>query len=97
MAGYHLLISENIKERIKLTGAISNPKCLFILGPQDTLDFQAARPQIYLLFNNLSTHRSNSSFLFSFIKVPVLMKNSQVLVAAKLPHTAAPYWELACH
>lgn len=73
---YRLLIFRYFKERSKLTGAISNSKCLLILTPQDKLDLQASRPQIYLLFNNLSTERSNNSFLFPFIKVQVLMKNN---------------------
>lgn len=73
---YHLFMFRYIKERTKLTGAISNSKCLFILTPQAKLDLQASRPQIYLLFNNLSTERSSSSFLFPFIKVQVLMKNN---------------------
>lgn len=72
----HLFIFRNIKERDKLTGVISNSRCLFILTPQDKLDLQASRPQIYFLFNNLSTKRSTSSFLFPFIKVQVLMKNN---------------------
>lgn len=72
----HQFIFGDIKEGTKLTGAISILKCLFILTPEDKLDLQASRPQIYLLFNNLSTERSSSSFLFPFIKVQVLMKNN---------------------
>lgn len=72
----HLFIFRYTKERATLTGAISNSRCLFILTPQDKLDLQASRPQIYLLFNNLRTKRSSSSFLFPFIKVQVLMKNN---------------------
>lgn len=85
-----LLIFRYIKERTQLTGAISNWKCLFILTPQGKLDLQASRPQIYLLFNNLSTKRSSSSFLFPFIKAQVLMKNNWLLSAAPLPQAAVP-------
>lgn len=53
--GYHLLIYRSIKGGTKLTRAISSPQCLFILAPQDKLDLQASRPQIYLLLNNLRT------------------------------------------
>ena len=92
--GYHLLIFRYMKGKSKLTGAISNSKCLFIFAPQDKLDLQASRPQIYLLFNNLSTERSSSSFLFPFIKVQVLMKNSQVLLLTNC-HTLLPSrWKL---
>lgn len=91
---YHLLIFRYIKGRTKLTRAISNPKCLFILAPQDKLDLQASRPQIYLLFNNLSTERSSNSFLFPFIKVQVLMKNGWIRSAAQWPHTAASWMEI---
>lgn len=93
--GYHLLtFGFNIKGRTRLTSTISNPKCLFILVPQDKLDLQASRPQIYLLFNNLSTERSSSSFLFPFIKVQALMKNGWILSAAQLPHAAASLMEI---
>lgn len=90
--GYHLLIFRYIKDRTKLTGAISNRKCLFILVPWDKLDLQASRPQIYLLFNNLSTQRSSSSFLFPFIKAQVLMKNSKI-ISPPVGHAWPLPWE----
>lgn len=91
---HHLLIFRYIKGRNKQTRAISNPECLFILVPQDKLDLQASRPQIYLLFNNLSTERSGSSFLSPSIKVQALMKNGQVPSLAQWPHAAGPRLEI---
>ena len=61
---------------------------------KDKLDLQASRPQIYLLFNNLRTERSGSSFLSPSIKVQALMKNGRVPFLAQWPHAAGPRLEI---